>query len=144
MVSVDMVSASGNGDPGNVETKPAQEGALSRGEANPIFEEEPIFVEMPEGLEELVPEFLDTQKEGARALERLFSGSEVEGIRRIAHNLKGAGTAFGFPLLTEMGGSMERSAREANLPDLRGQIRALTDYLDRVQLRRAGQVSGKG
>lgn len=97
---------------------------------------EVIYVEMPDGIEELVPAFLATQRAGAAGLVEMLSAGEFDGIRRFAHNLKGTGTAFGFPLLSEMGVRMERSAREANVADLGEQIRGLRDYLERVQLRR--------
>jgi HPt (histidine-containing phosphotransfer) domain-containing protein len=95
-----------------------------------------IYVEMPEGIEELAPAFLATQRAEAADLGEMLSAGELDGIRRFAHNLKGTGTAFGFPILSEMGVRMERSAREANVADLGGQIRDLRDYLERVQLRR--------
>ena len=107
---------------------------VSRGASKDV-----ILVEMPEGIEELIPAFLTTQKEGAATLLEMLSASEFDGIRRFAHNLKGTGTAFGFPRLSEIGVRMERSAREANLSDLTSQIRILIDYLDRVRVRRKGE-----
>jgi HPt (histidine-containing phosphotransfer) domain-containing protein len=99
-------------------------------------ESDVIFVEMPDGIEELIPPFLASQREGAAGLAAMLSGCEFDGIRRFAHNLKGTGTAFGFPKLSELGITMERSAKEANVADLSGQIRDLRDYLERVRLRR--------
>jgi HPt (histidine-containing phosphotransfer) domain-containing protein len=99
-----------------------------------------IFIEMPEGIEELVPEFLNSQKEAAYALAQMLSCSDWEGIRRIAHDLKGNGTSFGFPELTDLGAAMGRSLKEANLSSLREQIEHLGDYLGRVELRRAGRT----
>jgi histidine phosphotransfer protein HptB len=98
----------------------------------------PIVIEMPEGIEELVPDFLSSQKEGARALTQMLLRSDWEGIRRFAHDLKGNGTSFGFPQLTEFGVAMSRSLKEANLSGLSEHIEQLGDYLDRVELRRAG------
>ena len=95
----------------------------------------PVFVEIPEGLEELVPEYLSSRKEDVVALRRLLSCSEMDGIRSIAHNLKGNGSAYGFPRLTELGAAIERSVRESDHAALREQISALGDYLNRVQLR---------
>ena len=94
-----------------------------------------IYVEMPDGIEELVPAFLATQREGAAGLAAMLAGGEFDAIRRFAHNLKGTGTAFGFPVLSEMGVRMERTAREGKAADLRGQIQDLRDYLERVRLR---------
>ena len=98
----------------------------------------PIFVEMPEGIEELVPEFLLSQKEGAHALTEMYSRSDWEGIRCFAHDLKGNGTSFGFPPLTELGVAMGRSLKEANFSSLNEQIQHLVEYLDRVELLPAG------
>jgi HPt (histidine-containing phosphotransfer) domain-containing protein len=94
----------------------------------------PIRVDIPAGLEEIIPDYLDSQKKLAGLLEQLLASSELDGIRRIAHNLKN-GAAFGFPRLSEIGVSMERSVREANLGELSEQIKSLAEYLDRVQLR---------
>ncbi len=99
----------------------------------------PILIEMPEGIEELVPEFLRSQKQEARELLQMYSRSDWEGIRRIAHDLKGNGTSFGFPALTVFGAAMSRSLKEASLAGLREQIEQLGEYLDRAELRRAGQ-----
>jgi HPt (histidine-containing phosphotransfer) domain-containing protein len=101
----------------------------------------PIFVEMPEGIEELVPEFLSSQKEAARELTQMLARSDWEGIRRIAHDLKGNGTSFGFPLLTEFGAAMGRSLKEADLSSLSEQIERLADYLDRVELQELGMAT---
>ncbi len=93
-----------------------------------------ILVEMPGGIEDLVPEFLSSQKEAARALTQMLSGSDWEGIRRIAHDLKGNGTSFGFPQLTEFGAAVGRSLKRSDLSGLREQIERLTEYLERVEL----------
>ena len=95
----------------------------------------PIFVEMPEGLEELVPEYLSSRKEEVAVLLELLSTSQMEGIRSIAHNLKGNGAAYGFPPVTEFGAAIGESARNRNRTALGEQIRALGEYLARVQLR---------
>jgi len=94
----------------------------------------PICVDIPPGLEEIVPDYLEGQKKLAITLPQLLTASDLEAIRRIAHNLKN-GAAFGFPILTEIAGGMERSLRGAKLDELSEQIRSLADYLERVELR---------
>lgn len=93
-----------------------------------------ILVEMMDGIEEIVPAFLAAQKEEAAALPEILASDELDRIRRFAHNLKGTGSAFGFPWLTEIGIAMERSAREGNRDELGGQIKSLIDYLGRVRV----------
>src|SRR5438132_488551 len=97
----------------------------------------PIVVEIPVGLEELVPEYLNGRKEEAMTLAELLAAFELESIRRIAHDLKGNGASFGFPPLTELGAAMERAVKRSDFEDLGQQIRNLAEYLDRVQLTRS-------
>ncbi len=37
----------------------------------------------------------------------------VEGLRRVTHNVKGQGSSFGYPLMTEIGGSLHDLLRQA-------------------------------
>src|SRR6266404_5066286 len=94
----------------------------------------PICVEIPPGLEEIVPDYLASQKKAADTLHQLLAASDLEGIRRFAHNLRN-GAAFGFPVLTEIADRMERSLREANLTEVTAQIVRLAEYLVFVLLR---------
>src|ERR1700740_3304425 len=96
--------------------------------------EEPISVKMPEGLEEIVPRYLDSRKEEVPTLLRLLAVSDFERIRISATNLKGTGSAYGFETLTEIGAGIEQSAREANAATLREQLTTLEEYLERVEL----------
>ena len=68
-----------------------------------MLEGDVIDVEMPVGSEPLRPPFLAAQREGAAGLGEMLSGCEFDAIRRFAHNLKGTGTAFGFPELSRDG-----------------------------------------
>ena len=95
---------------------------------------DPILVEMPEGLEELVPDYLSSRREEVPDLLRMLSLSDYDRIRVAAHNLKGTGSAYGFPPVTEIGAAMEGSAKEANADSLSGQIKSLAEYLERVRL----------
>ncbi len=94
----------------------------------------PICVDIPPGLEEIVPDYLESQKQVANTLPQLLDASDLEGIHRIAHNLKN-GAAFGFPILTEIALGMEHSLRAVQFGELTEQIRSLADYLERVELR---------
>ena len=98
---------------------------------------EPILVEAPPEVEELVPEYLAERKREVAIFHKLMAQSDFERIRILAHNMKGNGRSFGFPELTVIGAAMERSAREASASALAGQLLELTGYLDRVQLKPA-------
>ena len=93
-----------------------------------------IWIDVPEGLEKLVPDYLATRKEEAQLLFEWMKSSDFAQIRRVAHDLKGTGESFGFPNLTQIGARMEKSATDADVPNLERQLRELSHYLDRVQL----------
>jgi signal transduction histidine kinase/CheY-like chemotaxis protein len=53
-------------------------------------------------------------------------------IRTAGHNMKGTGTAYGFPRLTELGGRIEKSALEKDANAVRTAAQDLMAYLDRT------------
>jgi len=44
--------------------------------------------------------------------------------------MKGAGTSFGFPIITDIGSALEQSARAADVEGLRSRLKELSAYLD--------------
>ncbi len=99
-----------------------------------MTDREPILVKMPEGLEELVPSYLGTRKEEVPQMLQLLAASDFERLRILSHNLKGSGSAYGFPELTEIGAALERSARKADASTMARQLDSLAEYLERVEL----------
>ena len=101
---------------------------------HPAKDTTPILIEAPEGLEELVPDFLAARRKELPRLQELAYQREFESIRILAHNLKGNGAAYGFTQLTEIGAAMERSAKESSADLIGRQLEELSDYLARVCL----------
>ncbi len=96
--------------------------------------QEPIYIQMPEGLESIVPDYLVSRQQEVSEFLRLLTVSDCAQISVLAHNMNGSGGAYGFPWLTELGAAMESSARESDLDTLRQQIGGLADYLRRVRV----------
>jgi signal transduction histidine kinase/DNA-binding response OmpR family regulator len=94
-------------------------------------------VEPPEGLEEIAPSYLASRKGQIPILLNFLADSNFEEIRKIAHDLKGTGTSFGFPELTKFGEQLQRSAIDASAVEVGRQLLELRDYLGRVQIRTA-------
>jgi HPt (histidine-containing phosphotransfer) domain-containing protein len=103
-------------------------------EKKPMATPGPMFVKMPKGLEEIVPQYLASRKEEVPVLLELLAAFDFERIRVLAHDMKGNGGAYGFPKLTEIGFAMECAATEANVPALGQHLGSLAEYLERVQL----------
>jgi HPt (histidine-containing phosphotransfer) domain-containing protein len=93
-----------------------------------------IRIEMPPGLEEIVPGYLADRQEDLPEMIRLLATSAFERLVVLGHNLKGSGTSYGFPELTRMGAALEQSAKLTDGGALSIQLNELQDYLDHVQL----------
>jgi signal transduction histidine kinase/CheY-like chemotaxis protein len=112
-------------------SKQALLGVIGRWSTRPA---EPIFVRIPDGLEELVPAYISSRKEEVPVMLQLLGASDFDRIRILSHNMRGSGSAYGFPGLTEIGAALERSARQADVPRLMQHLDSLADYLDRVEI----------
>jgi CheY-like chemotaxis protein len=95
---------------------------------------DPIEIEIPEGLEELVPGYLEARKAEYAELLTLLAASDFDRVRVLAHNMKGSGTSYGFPNLTELGRRLEQSAKQSDHEAVQSDFDRLGDYLRRVRL----------
>jgi signal transduction histidine kinase/CheY-like chemotaxis protein/HPt (histidine-containing phosphotransfer) domain-containing protein len=93
-----------------------------------------IVVEAPEGLERLAPKYLTARREELGELLALLEAADFPGLRKVAHNLRGTGTSYGFPDLTDIGREMEKSAEAADPGSVYQQLTRLSRYLDRVRV----------
>jgi CheY-like chemotaxis protein len=93
-----------------------------------------IALEMPLGLEEIVPGYLAARRQELPEMMALLAACDFERLAVLGHNMKGTGGAYGFPPLTRMGAALEHSARQKDAAVLGTQLTELQDYLARVQL----------
>jgi len=95
---------------------------------------QPIRIEMPSGLEEIVPGYLAARREELPEMMKLLAACDFGRLKVLAHNMKGTGTSYGFPELTRMGAALERFAKQTDGEALGTQLTELTGYLGRVEL----------
>jgi HPt (histidine-containing phosphotransfer) domain-containing protein len=93
-----------------------------------------ILIEVPEGLEDLAPGYLEARRSDVAQAAALLVGDDFGGVRRLAHNMAGSGSSYGFQLVTELGFSLEQSARAGDKHGSEQCLDSLRDYLDRVHL----------
>jgi PAS domain S-box-containing protein len=93
-----------------------------------------IAIEMPTGLEGIVPRYLASRRAELPKMMALLAASDFQRLAVLGHDIKGTGTSYGFPELTRMGAALEHSARQMDTAALTAQLPELKDYLDRVQL----------
>jgi len=95
---------------------------------------QPILIETPPGLEEIVPGYLAARRGELPGMAALLDASDFKSLAVLGHNLKGSGTSYGFPDLTRIGIAVECSAKQTDTKALSGQLAELKDYLARVEL----------
>ena len=86
-------------------------------------------------LEPIVTRFLGRKRAEIPRLRTALQGQDFEEIRRLGHDLKGAGEGFGFPDLTAVGAHLERSARSRDGGAINEQIDAMERYLASIEVR---------
>ncbi|WP_282604889.1 Hpt domain-containing protein [Pelagibius sp. Alg239-R121] len=107
--------------------------------------------------EELQAMFIEGALEGIAVLERKYAAAcagdlawpeVILEMRGIAHDIKGQGGSFGYPLITEVGDSLstllkhERMQSEAGLKLLAAHITALATILDKAIQGDGGNLGG--
>lgn len=108
--------------------------APALGQPAPCPNADRIQVQVPEGIEETVPLFLETAREDLRNLEHALRRADYSRIRFIGHDLKGTGGGYGFEGAGLIGKLLEEAAKRSDADEVRRQIAALADYLDRVEV----------
>ena len=93
---------------------------------------ERIIVKVRPILADMVPGFLEARRKDASAIREALGRGELDPIRTMGHNMKGIGSSYGFPPITEIGRKMEEAAGTGNKDEIQRQTAALEDYLARV------------
>jgi CheY-like chemotaxis protein len=93
-----------------------------------------VRIEIPEGFETLIHEYLAFRKKEIPELISLLEASNFKRLGTLGHNIKGNAECYGFPDVAKLGAALEQSAKQMDDVTLRAQITELGEYLDRVQL----------
>ncbi len=70
-----------------------------------------LVVDDPE-FEELVQEFVESLGQRVEAMTTALAEEDFETFRKLAHQLKGAGGGFGYPIITEKAAILEANAKD--------------------------------
>ena len=86
-------------------------------------------------LVELIDEFVVGLAADIESMRKVLEDSDYDGLRRLAHQMKGAGGSYGYPMLTETAKTIEKAAKEED-------VKAGTQALDRFEV--LCQAVGRG
>jgi len=85
-------------------------------------------------LEPILPRYMEIRWEELALLEQAVESGDGDAARLLGHKLKGSGTSYGFPKLTELGAAIEVAGREddcATAGKLAGELRS---YIENVEV----------
>lgn len=96
------------------------------------------FADDPD-MQPIVEMFVDEMPERIASLRSAWEASEIERLRRLAHQLKGSGGGYGFPALGDAAGRLEAAIQQlagggslASLERLRQEFDELVGLCQRV------------
>lgn len=93
-----------------------------------------LFDHEPE-MQELLTEFRAGLEESAEQLAKLLEQQDLEGLRRLGHQMKGAGGGYGFPEITDAGAKLEDAVKndQAVSENVRSAAAELADLFHRAR-----------
>lgn len=96
---------------------------------------EKIVVEVDRDLADLIPIFLQTRNKDIAGLTTALATNDFSAMRLIGHGMKGAGGAYGFPPVSDMGDSIESAALVGNSEVIKTELARLQSYLARIEIK---------
>jgi CheY-like chemotaxis protein len=87
--------------------------------------------EVPAELADLAEGYLTNRRADAAALLSAVRSGDLAGARQRAHRMKGSGSGYGFPRVSELGASIESAAATGDVAAIERGARALSEYAER-------------
>ena len=95
---------------------------------------EKIRVEISKDLEVLIPRYLDRRHKEIVTFRAQLAAADFEALRIGGHSLKGSGGGYGFPLLTQIGSTIEVAAKDKDTAVIEAALTEYADYIQRVEV----------
>ena len=86
---------------------------------------------IPPDLADLAEEYLANRRADAAALHEAVKAGDLVGAKRRGHNMKGSGSGYGFPRVSELGARIERAAEAGDVASIERWADALSEYAER-------------
>jgi CheY-like chemotaxis protein len=83
---------------------------------------------------DLIPGFLQNRKQDVITMGEALQRGDFDAVARLAHDMKGVGTSYGFDTITEIGAALELSAGNSDIGTSRLWVGELSRYLEGVEV----------
>lgn len=71
-------------------------------------------IEVSNEIEDIMPMFIESVKRNVGTIQEALKSADFETVRKLAHQMKGAGGGYGFDRITELGSELEIAAKASN------------------------------
>ncbi|MBW7859066.1 MAG: Hpt domain-containing protein [Leptonema sp. (in: Bacteria)] len=71
-------------------------------------------IEVSKEIEDIMPIFINSIKKNVNSVKEALKLADFETIRKLGHQMKGAGGGYGFDRITELGRDLEMAAKASN------------------------------
>jgi CheY-like chemotaxis protein len=85
-------------------------------------------------LEEILPAYLERQRAAAQSIPPLIDAGDFASIRGLGHRMKGSGSGYGVPRLSELGAAIEEAAMAQDGARIHELAEELGAYLERLTI----------
>lgn len=93
-----------------------------------------IVVYADSELKDLIPGFLVNRGRDVERLNTALQAGDCSILSAIAHDLKGLGSAYGFPEISGLGSALEAVAKAGDLEQAGQYVGRLAHYLSRLEI----------
>ena len=93
-----------------------------------------IIIKIKSMMKPIIPEFLTEKSDEIQKLKDFLLDGNYMGIRKIAHDFQGSGSAYGFDYITELGKNLSKEAKMSNNEKLNILIKEFEIYLKSIKI----------
>ena len=98
------------------------------------MKENAYTVTVAKDLADLIPSFMDNRRKELETLRNALSASDFDELRRLGHRMKGAGSSYGFELVSTVGKTIEDASKSGDADAIKSSLDTYEDYLAKVEI----------
>ncbi len=84
-------------------------------------------------MRDIAPAYLERKRSELVLYREYLSSGDLNSIRLLSHKMKGTGTGFGFPRLTQLGAAIETAATNGRSGELAARVEELAAWFAQME-----------
>ena len=93
-----------------------------------------FVVHLDSDIREIIPLFLAHRSRDVQTIRTALEQNDFESIQVLGHKMKGTGSGYGFDAISEIGGQLERVAKNREGAAIHELLEKLGYYLDNLEI----------